>query len=471
MVFNVLLPLDLRRDSENQESQKSIFGEIFSPWSETPLQILNMLSRLSIRPLRHSIMSLPRRSLLIGTSKVATTGRLTQPVVKRTLCTATNTVTTTSQNRPLAYWLLTMSGLVAGMVTVGGVTRLTRSGLSMTDWKLQGSMPPMNAAEWEKEFNRYKEFPEWQQRKSMTIEVFKYIYFWEWGHRMMGRSLGFAFAIPAMYFGIRGMIPTTLYPRLATLFGLGGAQGLIGWWMVKSGLEVDPNQKKEIRVSPYRLATHLSMAFTTFTLLLWTGLDLLNTPQIARSVASNLSLDTLKKAATLRRFSIFNGLLVATTVVSGAYVAGNDAGRAFNTFPMMGDHWIPPEILDMKPLWRNFVENTATVQFDHRVLALTTLGSIGTMYTTARMSGDLWRALPKYTRLALNLTAGMSVTQVGLGISTLLLYVPIPLAAVHQFGSLTLLSLVTCLAHSLSFARYRPDLIAKGAAAVAKKMV
>ena len=378
---------------------------------------------------------------------------------------------TSTQNRPLAYWLLTMSGLVAGMVTVGGITRLTKSGLSMTDWKLQGSMPPMNAAEWEKEFERYKEFPEWQQRKSMTIDEFKYIYFWEWGHRMMGRSLGFAFALPAMYFGVRGLIPTSLYPRLATLFGLGGAQGIIGWWMVKSGLDVDPNQKKEIRVSPYRLATHLTMAFTTYTLLLWTSLDLLNTPQIARSTASTFSVETLKKAASLRKFAIFNGLLVATTVVSGAYVAGNDAGRAFNTFPMMGDHWIPPEILEMKPLWRNFVENTATVQFDHRVLALTTLGSIGAMFTKARMSGLLWNSLPSYARLALNLTAGMSVAQVGLGISTLLLYVPVPLAATHQFGSLTLLSLVTCLAHSLNFARYRPDLLVKGAATVAKKLV
>jgi cytochrome c oxidase assembly protein subunit 15 len=142
----------------------------------------------------------------------------------------------------------------------------------MTDWKVTGNLPPMNKKDWEIEFNRYKTYPEWQQRKSMTVDEFKYIFFWEYGHRMMGRFLGFAFAGPFLYFAGRGMIPKSLYPRLATLFGMGGAQGLVGWWMVKSGLDMDPEQKKEIRVAPYRLATHLSMAFVTYTLLLWTGI-------------------------------------------------------------------------------------------------------------------------------------------------------------------------------------------------------
>jgi cytochrome c oxidase assembly protein subunit 15 len=144
--------------------------------------------------------------------------------------------------RPIAYWLLGMSGLVAGMVTVGGITRLTRSGLSMTDWRLQGSLPPMNRAEWEVEFDRYKQYPEWKQRQNMTLEEFKFIFFWEYGHRMMGRGLGFAFAIPAGYFAMKKMIPRPLYSRLGMLFGLGGAQGLVGWWMVKSGLDMDAEQ-------------------------------------------------------------------------------------------------------------------------------------------------------------------------------------------------------------------------------------
>lgn len=367
-----------------------------------------------------------------------------------------------SNERKIAYWLLTMSGLVAGMVTVGGITRLTRSGLSMTDWRLQGSLPPITLAEWEKEFDRYKQFPEWQQRKSMTLDEFKFIYFWEWGHRMMGRFIGVAFAVPASYFAIRGMIPASLYPRLGLLFGLGGTQGLIGWWMVKSGLIVDPEQKKEIRVSPYRLATHLSMAFTTYSLLLWTAMDLLNPLKKVQHVAAHLPADVLNRALSLRRMAMGSWLLVATTVVSGAFVAGNDAGRAFNTFPMMGDQWVPSEILEMQPLWRNFFENTALVQFDHRYLALTTLGSIGATVAMARggLGPGFWQTLPRTTRVALMGAAHMSLVQVGLGIATLLLYVPVPLAAVHQAGSMVLLTLVTALTHSLKFARHKTHIAA-----------
>ena len=160
----------------------------------------------------------------------------------------------------------------------------------------------------------------------------------------------------------------------------------------------------------------------------------MNSPKRATDVAAGMTRDFLKHSAKLRRFAIVNGALVATTVVSGAYVAGNDAGRAFNTFPKMGDVWIPEEILELKPIWRNFVENTATVQFDHRVLAMTTLGSIWAMYGTALRSsgGALWAAFPAYTRAAFHAVAGMSAAQVTLGISTLLLYVPINLAVVHQ---------------------------------------
>eukprot|EP01031_Cornospumella_fuschlensis_P034890 gene34890-42251_t len=159
------------------------------------------------------------------------------------------------------------------MVSVGGITRLTRSGLSMTDWSLQGKLPPLNEEEWLAEFERYKQFPEWQQRRSMTLSEFKFIFFWEYAHRMLGRGIGVAFALPALYFVARGHVPKHLHRRLLLLLGLGGGQGLVGWWMVRSGLEVDPAQRKEIRVSPYRLAAHLALAFTTYTTLLWTALD------------------------------------------------------------------------------------------------------------------------------------------------------------------------------------------------------
>jgi heme a synthase len=358
--------------------------------------------------------------------------------------------------KPIAYWLFGVASLVAGMVTVGGITRLTRSGLSMTDWKLQGSLPPMNHEEWLVEFERYKKFPEWQQRKSMTLDEFKYIYFWEYGHRMMGRGIGLAYALPLVYFSARGMVPVSLYPRLGLLFGLGGAQGLVGWWMVKSGLEVDKDRLKEIRVSPYRLATHLGMAFTTYTAVVWTGLDLIDTKSNVMSTASSFPQQFARQAKGLRLAAILNGGLVATTVISGAYVAGNDAGHAYNSFPKMGDHWIPPEVFEMKPYWKNFFENSALVQFNHRILALTTLGSITYSYYKARYTanGALWRALPSFSRVALNAVAGMSAIQVGLGITTLLLYVPIPLAATHQAGSLVLLTCITCAAHSLKFLRF-----------------
>ena len=169
-----------------------------------------------------------------------------------------------------------------------------------------------------------------------------------------------------------------------------------------------------------------------------------------------MSTTTLKLSKNIRYAAIANGVLVATTVVSGAFVAGNDAGRAFNTWPMMGDDWVPAEILEMQPIWRNFFENTATVQFDHRMLAMATLGGIWSMFAVAKTSsgGAYWKAVPRATRIALTAVTGMSLVQVGLGISTLLLYVPIPLAAVHQAGSLVLLTIITCSVHSLNFASH-----------------
>jgi heme a synthase len=170
------------------------------------------------------------------------------------------------------------------MVTVGGVTRLTKSGLAMTDWKLQGSLPPMNQQEWQAEFARYKQFPEYQQRKSMTLDEFKFIFWWEYGHRMLGRTLGVIYGVPLLYFTARRMIPAHITGKVALLLGLGGTQGLVGWWMVRSGLNLSPQQQKEIRVSPYRLATHLGMAFTTFALLVHTGLEALHGPAVAQQV-------------------------------------------------------------------------------------------------------------------------------------------------------------------------------------------
>jgi len=364
----------------------------------------------------------------------------------------------------VATWLFGTSALVAGMVSVGGITRLTRSGLSMTDWKPLGGLPPMTLAEWQAEFERYKQFPEFQQRSSMTLEEFKFIYYWEWGHRMLGRFIGLAFALPLGYFVARGRLPSGLGPRLGMLFAMGGTQGLVGWWMVKSGLEVDPKTHlKEIRVSPYRLATHLGMAFATYSLLFHTALDTYyknNSGAAGTRAATKDAMAALVRAgpqalaAAKRLRWAMMGLGVATfvTAVSGGFVAGNDAGCAYNCFPKMTeDTWLPLEPLfepSIQPWYRNFFENTPLVQLDHRVLAIGTAGlAIGThayaaMAKVATGEGQvaLWKLLTPTARRAITATAAVATGQVLLGISTLLLYVPIGLAAAHQAGSLLVLS-------------------------------
>jgi cytochrome c oxidase assembly protein subunit 15 len=352
--------------------------------------------------------------------------------------------------------------MVAGMVTIGGITRLTRSGLSMTNWSFQGSLPPINQEEWEKEFERYKTFPEWQQRKSMTLNEFKFIYFWEYSHRMLGRFIGIAFVVPGLFFSSRRMIPKDLYPRIALLFGLGGCQGLIGWWMVKSGLEnIDLEEKKEIRVNPYRLATHLVMALTTYTLLMKTGFEQLLPATRLEEISKGFSQEFLTMARKSRKFAIHNAALVGMTVLTGAFVAGNDAGRAFNTFPKMGDVWIPDDIFVLEPKWKNFFENTSLVQFDHRMFAYSAATAIAVGYAKARtmLKGDYWKQLPKLMRFSYNASLGMVIIQVGLGISTLIHYVPIELASAHQTGAVILLTIMTGLVHVLGFSKYGKPLL------------
>ncbi|KAG5176688.1 COX15-like protein [Tribonema minus] len=365
------------------------------------------------------------------------------------------------------------------MVTVGGVTRLTRSGLSMTDWKLQGSLPPLNEAEWEAEFARYKQFPEYQQRQhqGMTLDDFKYIFWWEYGHRMLGRALGVVYGAPLLYFAARGALPRHIRGRAAALLALGAAQGLVGWWMVKSGLhegtlarlrgagggEGEGGERVQIRVSPYRLAAHLGMAFTTFALLVHTGLDALHGPGAARQVRTCVDVLSLPLARVLRGAALTTAALSFVTALSGAFVAGNDAGRAYNTFPrMLPDRWLPVEILEMEPLWRNFFENTATVQAVHRALAMTALGAaVGTFVIARRgQMGALWVALPAGARSAQSFVTAVALGQVTLGVSTLLLCVPLPLAAAHQAGALALLGGGVWSAHALRFAAAR---VARGA--------
>jgi heme a synthase len=352
-------------------------------------------------------------------------------------------------DKGVGIWLLGCGALVAGMVSIGGITRLTKSGLSIVDWKPTGRLPPMNEEQWMAAFEKYKQFPEWQQRQSMTLDEFKYIFWWEYGHRMLGRFVGVAFGVPMAYFLARGRIPSHLKPRVLALLGLGGAQGLVGAWMVQSGLEVDPKQRKEIRVSPYRLAAHLAMAFTTYSMLVWTALDVFY-PNVAKVNAQmKVPSDILAKMGRVRGGALLTSGIVFTTALSGAFVAGNDAGNAFNTFPKMDGEWMPSEVFDISPSWRNLFENTALVQFDHRCFALASTSAVVATFAAAKSNKAVWTALPPKARAHMFGMLGMVGIQVTLGISTLLMYVPVHLAATHQFGSLLLLTVTSLAAHSM----------------------
>ncbi|XAR56838.1 hypothetical protein NMG60_11037459 [Bertholletia excelsa] len=339
----------------------------------------------------------------------------------------------------VGIWLFGSAAWVFSMVVLGGITRLTRSGLSMTDWKFTGRLPPLTDDEWLVEFEKYKQSPEYKRiNKGMSIDDFKFIYWMEYAHRMWGRALGVMFALPFSYFLRKGYITVRLGLRLSALFALGAGQGLIGWWMVKSGLEEPPSEYAEPRVSPYRLAAHLTSAFMIYWGLFWTALSVVMPEPPAESVA------WVHGAAKVKRLVLPVSILVGITAVSGAFVAGNDAGRAFNTFPKMGDTWIPDDIFTMKPLLRNFFENTSTVQLEHRILATATLVSIGALWWSTRKL-DIHPAI----RSLIGSTVGMAALQVTLGISTLLSYVPVSLGTAHQAGALTLLTLMILLNHTV----------------------
>jgi heme a synthase len=383
-------------------------------------------------------------------------------------------------NHPAAApgkWLLGVGGMVVGMIHVGGLTRLTQSGLSMTTWSLSGGLPPLNRTDWETEFARYKQYPEWQQRQSMTLSDFQFIYWWEYGHRMLGRAVGVAFMVPWLYFTVRHRIPSGFQGRLAVLGGLGATQGLVGWWMVQSGLGDDRRgDAREIRVKPLRLATHLSMAMVTYSGLVWTALDMLSLPAYQHPPPPHLNNVAdlgpanhaiLRHAQRVRAGGLVLTSLAAATIVSGALVAGNDAGRAYNTFPKMTDDaWVPwseilPSPTNNMPWYRNLTENTATVQLNHRVLGTATVVT-GWIVAAA---GLRWSPSPASSAVSLSTittpqlrrglyTVAAAVTaQYALGVSTLLLHVPISLAALHQLGSVVVLTSGLYVVHAARYAR------------------
>ena len=316
----------------------------------------------------------------------------------------------------VAAWLFASAFMVAAMIVIGGITRLTESGLSMVEWRpLVGWIPPLGEAEWLRVFEMYKATPEYTAENSwMTLDDFKTIFFWEYVHRVWGRLIGLVFAVPFAFFLLTGRIERGLTPRLVVLFALGGLQGAIGWWMVTSGLVDEP------RVSPYRLAVHLSMAFLILGLLLWTALALVQRP------AGGTRGQRIGAGHVLAAISI--------TVVLGAFVAGTDAGYAYNTFPLMGGQFVPEGYWDPDLGWRSLVEHVPAVQFHHRWIAVLT--AVLTLVFVFRNSGRVEDA----ARPALTLLGIAVAVQVALGISALLAVVPVWLGALHQAGAVVLFS-------------------------------
>ncbi len=334
--------------------------------------------------------------------------------------------------RAVAAWLLACCALVFAMVVVGGVTRLTHSGLSITEWQpIVGTLPPLSTADWEVAFAKYRETPEYRQvNHAMTLAEFKGIFWWEYFHRLLGRLIGVAFLVPFLWFAVRRRIPEGYGAALAGIFVLGGLQGALGWYMVKSGLVDDP------RVSQFRLTAHLGLAFVIFAAMFWVALSLLAPARIARPGPRERS---------ARRFaSAFAGLVFAM-VLTGGFVAGIRAGFAYNTFPLMNGHVVPPEIMLLDPWWKNFFYNMATVQFDHRLLAWVLAFAAPLLWWKVRAAA----AAPARARTGAHLLLAMLAVQIALGIATLVHVVPVPLAAAHQAGALLVFALALHVAHAL----------------------
>lgn len=334
--------------------------------------------------------------------------------------------------------------------------------LSITEWRpVTGSLPPMNAADWESEFEKYRASPEFKLlNPHMTLSEFKSIYYMEWIHRLWGRFVGMSFVIPAVYFVARKKVSAPMSWRLLGIAGLIGFQGFIGWWMVKSGLKDDlfaPGSHP--RVSQYRLTAHLGAAFVCYVAMLWNGLAILRSHRLMADPAAGLKqLEILRdpRLAFFRRSVAGLLLLVFTTVMSGGLVAGLDAGLIYNEFPYMGNGLAPPstELWDARYSrkedhsdlwWRNMLENPSLVQLDHRILATTTFTAIVALFAYTRRSPTIRRLLPAPARKGMHGVLGFASLQVALGISTLLYLVPIPLASAHQAGSLFLLTWVLVL--------------------------
>ena len=326
----------------------------------------------------------------------------------------------------LRGWLMVLFALVALMIAVGGMTRLSDAGLSITEWKpVTGAVPPLNDADWQAEFVKYQATPQYAlMNKGMELAEFKQIYWWEWAHRQLGRVMGLIWAVGFVFFWATSRIPVGWTRRLLLVGALGGAQGAVGWWMVYSGLGAGM-----VSVASYRLATHLGLAFSILGLIAW---------YVFRLQRREADLPGARRIGERRLFAGATGLmhLAFVQVVLGALVAGIDAGRAFPTWPLMGDGFFPPDPFSISPVWRNFFEDPGLVQFIHRMTAYALFALAIYVWVRARKSPNI------ATRSAFSLMLGMVLVQVVLGIFTAVYSAPLQIAIVHQIGAVILWVLI-----------------------------
>ena len=333
-------------------------------------------------------------------------------------------------NRAIAIWLTAVAVLLFTMVVLGGVTRLTRSGLSIAEWNpVMGAIPPLTAEQWGAEFDKYRQTPEYRKVNiGMSLNAFERIYLIEWTHRLLGRLIGLVVFVPLLYFAVRRQIPKPLIPKLVAIFVLGGLQGALGWFMVRSGLVDVP------RVSPYRLTAHLGLAVAIYAWVIWIVFDLQRSPSHSDGDPPRL------------RYGgwVVTGLIFLM-ILAGGFVAGTKAGFAFNTFPLMDGTFVPPGMYAMEPGWINNFENVATVQFNHRMLAYLLFAVVAAYWWLGRSA-----AVIANTRRTFDFLLAALCTQIGLGIATLLLVVPVWLGALHQAGALTVFTIAVRLNHDFA---------------------
>ena len=335
-----------------------------------------------------------------------------------------------AHRRQLAYWLFTVAGFVVLMVLIGGLTRLTDSGLSITEWQpISGALPPLNAADWEIAFAKYREIPEYQLiNAGMSLEAFKVIYWWEWGHRQLGRVVGLVFFLPFIVFLLQRKIPKSALSPLLALFALGGLQGFLGWYMVQSGLT------DRVDVSQYRLAMHLGLALIIFSFCLWMGLHFFRDARLPAAAGPGVAL---------------SGTIVVLVLVQsllGALVAGLDAGTTYTDWPFMDGVVIPSGLFDMSPAVSNLFESHLTVQFNHRLVAYAlTIAVIWHVFRLARAKA------PKPVLVSGTLLVAAVLGQGVLGIVTLMNAVPLSLGAAHQLGAVLVLGLAVTHLHYMRF--------------------